>query len=65
MPNCDFVAEEDFSDDGGIGGDKDISFVVNFQVVQIHDVACPAEGLAIFARSLDMLILGKESHGSQ
>ena len=55
MPYCDICSHEDLSYDGGIGGYEDKALVVDVEVVEVHDVAGPADSFGVFAWGLESL----------
>ncbi len=52
MPDGNISSHEDISYDSGIGRHEDEAFVVDVEVVEVHDVARPVEGLGVFAGGL-------------
>ena len=55
MPDGDLITHPDVPYHSGIGGYENPSLVVDLEVVEVHQVTCSTEGLAIFLRGLDSL----------
>lgn len=49
MPYGDVCSHEYLADDGGIGCDEDKALVVDVEVVEVHDVAGPADCFGVLA----------------
>lgn len=64
VPDGDLISNEDVSDDGGVGGDEDVAFTVDFEVVEVHNGAGAIETFDIFAGPLKLASLCEEGEGA-
>lgn len=47
VPDGDVSAYPHISDDGGVGGNKDISLAADLKIVEVHDIARSVDDLAV------------------
>ena len=64
MPDGDVFAKEDISNNCGVGGHEDESWVPDAEIIEVHDVAVPADSLAVFLGGFQSLSAEKSRQPS-